>query len=309
MTTPANLRPGSNPYFVVWAWYSSLAVTVLWWALAFVPLPVPDQVLYDLRSVCFGTLPNGLPDTWGWLLLLLSPVSIFGFLIVVWMDELGPSLRWSLGFLWGKLVMIAMLTVSLGTFGYAGYRVVTVKLAERAGSALDLAGEMPADYPKLNKPAADFSLTDQYGAAVTLSALRGTTVILTFAYAHCATVCPTIIHAARKGAAQARAQSAQPIELIFITLDPWRDTVSSLPSLAEAWELGADPTSHIVSGDVDAVLKALEAFGIPTGRDEKSGEISHPAIAYVINPEGVIEYALSNPTPEWVTQAVLRVVQ
>ena len=236
-TAPQNSGPRSNPSFVVGALYASITVTLLWWALAFLPLPVPDPVLYNLRSVCFGTLPNGLPDTWGWLLLALSPVSIFGFLIAVWSDEIGPSLRHSLRSPFGRFVFAVALVSTIGTFGYAGYRVVTIKLAETAGSELDLAGEMPEDYPRTHKPAPDFTLINQYGAAVTLSSLRGSTVILTFAYAHCATVCPTIIHAARNGATQARQLTTNPVVLVFITLDPWRDTVSALPSLAEAWVL------------------------------------------------------------------------
>ena len=306
-TAPQNSGPRSNPSFVVGALYASVAVTLLWWALAFLPLPVPDPVLYNLRSVCFGTLPNGLPDTWGWLLLALSPVSIFGFLIAVWSDEIGPSLQHSLRNPLGKIVFAVALLSTIGTFGYAGYRVVTIKLAEKAGSELDMAGEMPEDYPRTHKPAPDFTLINQYGAAVTLSSLRGSTVILTFAYAHCATVCPTIIHAARNGATQARQLTTNPVVLVFITLDPWRDTVSALPSLAEAWQLGADMQAHLLSGEVDTVMAALQAYDIPTARDQKSGEISHPSIAYVISPEGTIEYTLSNPTPAWIAQSVQRV--
>ena len=60
--------------FVAW-----FAITGAWWALAFAPLPVAEAWLASARTVCFGTLPNGLPEPWGWMLLLLAPAAILAF--------------------------------------------------------------------------------------------------------------------------------------------------------------------------------------------------------------------------------------
>jgi hypothetical protein len=80
--------------FAAAAFAGWLAVTATWWALAFAPLPVPDAWLAAARAVCFGTLPNGLPDTWGWMLLVLGPLSMLAFLLAVWGREVGSSGRW-----------------------------------------------------------------------------------------------------------------------------------------------------------------------------------------------------------------------
>src|SRR6187431_2806689 len=63
------------------AWF---AITAGWWALAFAPLPAAEAWLAAARAVCFGTLPNGLPEPWGWMLLVLAPAAVLTFLLAVW---------------------------------------------------------------------------------------------------------------------------------------------------------------------------------------------------------------------------------
>ena len=63
------------------------------------------------RAVCFGTLANGLPDTFGWMGLILSPACMLGFLLAVWWRELGRELRRLAGTNAGRLVLIATVVV------------------------------------------------------------------------------------------------------------------------------------------------------------------------------------------------------
>ena len=69
--------------FALWAFVAWLGVTVMWWVLAFAPLPAPPEWLEAARSVCFGTQPNGLPEAWGWATLIASPLAMLGFLLGV----------------------------------------------------------------------------------------------------------------------------------------------------------------------------------------------------------------------------------
>ncbi|KAB2962113.1 MAG: hypothetical protein F9K18_10275, partial [Thermoanaerobaculia bacterium] len=80
------------PRFALAGFLAWFAITVSWWALAFIPLPAPPAWLERTRAVCFGTLPNGLPDTWGWMLLLLGPLSMLTFLAAVWGRDLADAL-------------------------------------------------------------------------------------------------------------------------------------------------------------------------------------------------------------------------
>ena len=74
-----------------------LLVTVMWWALAFVPVAEPPTWLVDARSVCFGSTENGLPDTYGWIVLVLGPASMLAGILGAW----GRDIREDLVALWG----------------------------------------------------------------------------------------------------------------------------------------------------------------------------------------------------------------
>jgi cytochrome oxidase Cu insertion factor (SCO1/SenC/PrrC family) len=84
--------------------------------------------------------------------------------------------------------------------------------------------------------------------------------------------------------------SRKPVVLI-VTLDPWRDTPSRLPSIAERW--GASGDVHVLSGVPDSVERVLNAWRIPRARNERTGDLSHPSVVYVIGPDGRIAYAVS----------------
>ncbi len=131
------------------------------------------------------------------------------------------------------------------------------------------------------------SLVDQGGAMVSLDQFRGRPVLVTFAYAHCETVCPRVV--TEVAAAQTQAEGERPV-IVVVTLDPVRDTAARLPAMATAWHLGAD--AHVLSGPIGDVDTALNAWRIPRARNERTGDLSHPAVVYVIGRDGLINYAI-----------------
>jgi cytochrome oxidase Cu insertion factor (SCO1/SenC/PrrC family) len=76
-----------------------------------------------------------------------------------------------------------------------------------------------------------------------------------------------------------------------ITLDPWRDTPGRLPSIAESWSLPSD--AHVLSGSPDDVERALNAWRVPRTRNQKTGDIIHPRIVYVVGADGRINYVVN----------------
>ncbi len=165
---------------------------------------------------------------------------------------------------------------------------------------------MPEGYPRTDRPATELGLVDQAGEAVTLESLRGRTVLLTFAYAHCQTVCPVIVRTISFAAE--RLSELQPA-VVVVTLDPWRDTPSALPSLAKSWKLDELGRAHVLSGEVAEVQAVLEAYEVPADRDLESGEITHPALVYLLGPDGTIAYTFNNPPSEWLVDAAHRVTR
>ena len=148
--------------------------------------------------------------------------------------------------------------------------------------------EIAAQLTRVNDAAPALSLVDQSGREMTLESFRGRPVLVTFAFAHCETVCPLIVAdvlAARRGI------DGVPPAVLIVTLDPWRDTPSRLPSIAEAWGLPGD--AHVLSGPPDDVERTLNAWRVPRTRNQKTGDIVHPSIVYVIAADGRIAYVVN----------------
>ncbi len=49
----------------------------------------------------------------------------------------------------------------------------------------------------------------------------------------------------------------------------------------------------MLSGSPEAVERTLNAWRVPRVRNEKTGNLSHPSVVYVIAPDGRITYVLT----------------
>lgn len=296
---------GRRTGFAFWAFVAWLGVTAMWWALAFAPLPAPPAWLLRARSVCFGTLPNGLPDLWGWGGLIVSPLAMLGFLLAVWGRELGQQLAALARLRTGRWVLVALAAVPL-IGGLAVGRRVAAAVGGTPAAAGGEVGRLPADYPRETAPAPPLALVDQHGRRLGLEELEGRPVLLTFAFAHCRTVCPVIVRSVREAAAELSEAGGASPAVVVVTLDPWRDTPSSLPTIATNWGLDRLPAAHVLSGEVVEVLAVLDAWRMPHERDPADGDVAHPPLVYVLDAEGALAYAFSAPPSGWLVEAVRR---
>jgi cytochrome oxidase Cu insertion factor (SCO1/SenC/PrrC family) len=142
--------------------------------------------------------------------------------------------------------------------------------------------------PRSHRPTPNIVLTAHDGTQLSLDRLHGRTVLLTFAYAHCETICPVVVRDVLKAQELLRATGPVPAVLI-VTLDPWRDTPSRLAGIARQWRLPAGD-AWVLGGNVDTVEKAIDAFHVPRSRNLQNGEITHPAIVYVIDADGTTAF-------------------
>ena len=273
-----------------------LAITASWWAMALWPVgaSAPGWFLRT-RVVCFGATASGLPDAGGWLLLIGQPLGMLGLLAIVWTAELKSGLALAMARVTGQ-VAVGVVAAAL----VAGIGAVAVRVAN-AGDRPFSAGadrEIAAQLTRVNDEAPALALVDQRGEKVTLDSFRGRPVIVTFAYAHCETVCPVII--ADVLAAGRKLADRSPAILV-VTLDPWRDTPARLGAIASAWGMGGD--ARVLSGPPDAVERTLNAWRVPRVRNEKNGNLSHPSVVYVIGPDGRINYAVTG-NPDAIAAAV-----
>ena len=114
-------------------------------------------------------------------------------------------------------------------------------------------------------------------------------MLVTFAYAHCETVCPVIVRDVLSAQAALSTSRVKPAVMI-VTLDPWRDTPSRLPAIARDWQLPAND-AWMLGGDPARVEAALTSWNVARSRDERTGEVTHPSLVFVVDARGRIAFA------------------
>ncbi len=256
-----------------------LAVTAGWWALALYPVgaTAPSWVVRT-RAACFGSVGSGLPSAGGWVLLIGEPLGMIGTLVTLWGRALRSDLGWLAARAWGRVTLAAC----IGALGWgnlrASQRVMGVH-GDDVVSSFEANGALPV--ARLDTAAPSLVLTDQRGERFDLSAWRGTPVIVTFAFAHCADVCPTLVQQLR----EARKQAARDVvPIVVVTLDPWRDVPARLPHMAAQWKMEAG--DRVLSGSVAEVNRVLDAWGVGRARDGATGDINHAAVAFLVATNG-----------------------
>lgn len=261
-----------------------LIVTAAWWALALWPADgeTPAWVLRT-REACFGRTESGLPDAGGWILLVGQPLGMIGFLALAWGDEVRAGLSMAMRRAAGQLAIGAASALLVAGLSGAVVRVRTAGIEPFSTGAGDIAAQLT----RVNDAAPALALVDQAGREVTLESFRGRPVLVGFAFAHCQTVCPLIV-SDMLGAQRSLEETPA---VVIVTLDPWRDTPGRLPSMARQWGLGAD--AHVLSGEPVRVERTLNAWRVPRVRNQKTGDIAHPSIVYVVDRNGRIAFAVS----------------
>jgi protein SCO1 len=263
-------------------------VTVGWWALALWPVPGGDPDWLDrARAVCFNAGPDGLPDASGWILLIGQPLGMFGFLMVVWPQALGAGVRWAVARPAGIAAVAVALVVTVGGLAGAGVRVASA-MAARAPTDAFMAGMSASQHPRLDLEAAELGLVNQDGDRLHLADLTGRPALVTFAFGNCHDICPLVVENARAARDEAFGQGGA--FLVVVTLDPWRDTPTRLPALAERWAL-ASPSDHILSGSIEEVEAVLDAWQVGRTRDPRTGDVAHPSLTYLLDETGTIAFA------------------
>lgn len=285
-----------TPALLLGLWLTS---TLVWWAFAFMPFPSePPAWLTAARVACFGPMETGLPGPAGWMMLVLAPLSFLVAIVVLWGPELSSSLGQAVRRRSGQ-GLFAVLALAAVVEGVWVVQRVQAAWAVTAWSPSPLGDTaLPEAYPRHSAPAPGFTLVDQHGASVSLESLRGRPVVLTFVFAHCQTMCPFIVATLKRA-------PLGDAEVLLVTLDPWRDTPSSLAGIARQWEL--PEAFHLLSSRTASdVLQVTEAYGMSFQRNDKTGDIVHPGLVFLIDAAGRLGYTFNNPSAAWVREGLQR---
>jgi len=136
-----------------------------------------------------------------------------------------------------------------------------------------------ADYGK------DFTLTDHTGKTRTLADFRGKVVVVFFGYTRCPDVCPTTL-ADLKTAKELLGEDGKRLQVLFVTVDPERDT----PQLLAKYVPAFDPSFLGLYGDASATARAAKEFKVfyqkAPGKAPGSYTMDHTSGSYVFDPQG-----------------------
>jgi len=135
-----------------------------------------------------------------------------------------------------------------------------------------------------------FKLKNTDGETMTLSSFRGMMPMVFFGFTQCPAVCPTTLARAAK-IKKLMGADGDRLQVIFISLDPERDT----PEILDAYMKAFDPTFVALYGTLEetaATAKEFDVFyeKVPAG-DHYT--ISHTATSYVYDSNGDLRLGLS----------------
>jgi len=150
---------------------------------------------------------------------------------------------------------------------------------------------------------ADFHLTDMNGKPRSLSDFRGKVVVVDFGYTHCPDVCPTTL-AGYAQTLRLLGKDADRVQVLFITVDPARDTRALLAKFVPAF----DPRFLGLYGDAQATADAAKSFNVSYQKHPgKSGDytMDHSTFSYLVDTHGKVRLMAGYLEPaDWLAQDI-----
>ena len=131
-----------------------------------------------------------------------------------------------------------------------------------------------------------FALIDQNGRTVTSDSLKGKPTLIYFGYTYCPDVCPTSLLLMQTAIDKLGPDAAKKVNLVFITIDPERDT----PKVLKGYVDNFGPTFIGLTGTPDQVAAAARAYRVyyqkVPGKDGAPYLMDHSSIVYVLDRSG-----------------------
>jgi protein SCO1 len=131
----------------------------------------------------------------------------------------------------------------------------------------------------------ELALTGHDGRPRSLADFRGKLVVLSFGYTHCPDICPTTLADMAAVMKQLGSDAAR-VQVLFVTVDPERDTPDILANYVPAF----DSSFLGLSGDAAATQRAAKEFKIfyekRPGGAPGSYTVDHSGQSYVFDAQG-----------------------
>lgn len=168
-----------------------------------------------------------------------------------------------------------------------------------AGVALFWQPEMPErPLPKaIIAAGGDFALNSASGK-LALKDYRGKLVLLYFGYTYCPDICPTSLAATSEGLKQLKPEELAQVAMIFVSVDPKRDTPDRLKEYVEFFH----PAIVGVTGSPENIAEIAKRYGVfyAEQKVETAGGgyvVDHSADTFIVAPDGQLVGKIAHATP------------
>ncbi len=273
--------------FAAFAIFVLLFYTVFIAIMAFAPPGTGAWAAYleEFRLRCFQLDPvSGVMRMPSIVLMLTEPLPLAAIFFFLWRAPLRRvwcEQRLMFAHAAGAaLLLVASIAVSLVGFG-----------SSRA-DATPTGLPFPADRLRTTLPVPEFNLVNQDGNAVRLADFKGRVVLLTAVYSTCTTTCPMMLSKIRQVLAELTPEQRSQLAVVAFSLNPEADTRELRAATARIY--GLDQAQfHFVNGMPAEMNALLDKLAVARTRDEKTGQIMHSNLFYLIDREGRIAYRLS----------------
>jgi len=187
------------------------------------------------------------------------------------MGMLGKPLTWVSLSLLAAVLLLALVAA----------RVLSPRLAATAGATPAPSG-LRADIviPPKSIPAPDFTLHDQDGAPVSISALRGKVLAITFLDSHCKQLCP--LAGDQLGQAQRSLGPGVQLSLLVVSVAPATDTPDSERAFAATHHWSGD--WHWLMGTPAQLAQVWKDYSIAV--QGTPDNILHSTVVYLVDKTG-----------------------
>ena len=143
----------------------------------------------------------------------------------------------------------------------------------------------------------DFTLQSADGP-VSLKDFRGKVVLVYFGYTYCPDICPTSLAATAEGLKLLNPEEQARVAMIFVSVDPKRDTVARLKEYAEFFH----PAIVGATGTAEVIAELAGRYGVfyAEQKVETAGDgyvVDHSADTYIVDPAGRLVGKIAHATP------------
>lgn len=143
----------------------------------------------------------------------------------------------------------------------------------------------------------DFTLQSATGP-VSLKDFRGKLVLIYFGYTYCPDICPTSLASTAAGLKLLKPEEMAKVAMLFISVDPERDTPARLKEYAEFF----DPSIVGVTGTPEVLAEIAKRYGVFYAKQKvaTAGEgyvVDHSSETYVIGADGQLLSKIAHAAP------------